>query len=154
MEKLQNIDNRKILQDKILDPADRASSIFSIAAYNPVNQMFITTDNKAGFCWMCEPVPYEDEKIIERLSGFLNDEYPNNSIIQFCLFRSPDVASDMYAMRDMRRKGHNDFLKKVIEERVKFIKYHTRNNLVSKSFDNGIVPTTGVSIIRDKCNDN
>lgn len=139
MEKLQNIDNRKILQDKILDPADRASSIFSIAAYNPVNQMFITTDNKAGFCWMCEPVPYEDEKIIERLSGFLNDEYPNNSIIQFCLFRSPDVASDMYAMRDMRRKGHNDFLKKVIEERVKFIKYHTRNNLVSKSFDNGIV---------------
>ena len=86
-----------------LSEEEKACSILSVAAYNPDNKMFITLDNEAGFAWLCEPICYEDENILERIKGFLNDEFPKNTIIQFCLFRSPDISLEMYALKALRR---------------------------------------------------
>ena len=133
---------------------EKASSIISVAAFNPDNKMFITLDNEAGFAWLCEPICYEDENILERIKGFLNDEFPKNSILQFCLFRSPDLSLEMYSLKALRRSGKNDFLKKIINERVKFIKKYTRENLITRSdrgtFDNGIIQDLKL-VITFKC---
>lgn len=119
------------------------SSIISVAAQDPNSKMFITLNKEAGFSWLCEPLCYENDQILERLNGLLNDDYPKHSILQFCLFRSPDVSEQMYSMRAIRRKSKNNFLKEISDERIRFIKNHTRNNLDSSSirgnFDNGIV---------------
>ncbi len=137
-----------------LSEEEKACSILSVAAYNPDNKMFITLDNEAGFAWLCEPICYEDENILERIKGFLNDEFPKNTIIQFCLFRSPDISLEMYALKALRRGGTNTFLKQIINQRVRFIKKYSRQNLVTRSdrgtFDNGIIQDLKL-VITVKC---
>ena len=145
---------KKLNRKTRLAKNEKICSIVSVAAYNPDSRMFITLDNEAGFAWLCEPVCYEDENIIERIKGFLNDEFPKNTVIQFCLFRSPDISLEMHALKALRRTGTSAFLKKIIDQRVRFIKKYTRQNLITRSdrgtFDNGIIQDLKL-VITVKC---
>ncbi len=130
---------RKILSDLLIPDEERTYGLLPACAINPENSMLLGSDNSVGFAWSCIPICYEDDRIIERLNGFLNDDYPNGSIIQFCLYRSPDIFAQMYRYKQLRRGCPDPFLGELLDERIKFIKYHSRRNLIGKSFDNGII---------------
>ncbi|MEG3454466.1 TraC family protein [Escherichia coli] len=61
-------------------------------------------DHSAGFGFMCEPLCGADEKVQERMNGFLNQEFPSKTTLQFVLFRSPDINQEMYRMMGLRHK--------------------------------------------------
>jgi conjugal transfer ATP-binding protein TraC len=137
--KLYNL--KSIFTDLLIPDEERASGILSAAAVNPETSMLLGTDNTAGFCFECRPLCFEDERIIERLNGFLNDDYPVNTVIQFSIYRSPDISAQMRHFRQLRSGCKDPFLRAVVDDRICFINHHSRRNLVGKSFDNGIIHT-------------
>jgi conjugal transfer ATP-binding protein TraC len=132
---------KSIFTDLLIPEDERASGLLPAAAVNPETSMLLGTDGTAGMCFECRPVCYEDERILERLNGFLNDDYPVNTVIQFSVYRSPDISEQMRSYKRLRAGCRDPFLRSVTDERISFIKYHSRKNLVGKSFDNGIVHT-------------
>ena len=140
------INFKSILTGLFVAPEERGSSLFPAAAINPDTSMILGTDATAGFVWRCSPLCYEDERIMERLGGFLNDEYPESTVLQFCLYRSPDITAEMYSYKALRRSCADPFLREVTDERVRFIRRHSRKNLVGRSFDNGIIHSCRLAV--------
>ena len=69
----------------------RAAGVIPVLAYSEDEQVFLMDDLSAGFGFICEPMCGADEKVQERMNGFLNQEFPSKTTIQFLLFRSPDI---------------------------------------------------------------
>ncbi|WP_139379747.1 TraC family protein, partial [Zoogloea sp. LCSB751] len=78
-------------------------------------------DQSAGFGFICEPLCGADEKVQERMNGFLNQEYPSKTTIQFLLFRSPDINQEMYQMQGLRDGFRHSLLSSVIQERISYL---------------------------------
>ena len=105
----------------------RASSIFSLLAYDDENEIFINDDQTAGFAFLCEPVKGADEQMEERLKSFINTDFPNETIMQVLWFRSPDIMKTMADMELMRiEKGINDpLMKDFVSQRADFFRKST-----------------------------
>ena len=138
---------RNPFSGRLLGEEERAANLFPAAAADPDSLMILGTDQTAGFCWDCMPLCFEDDRVVERLNGFLNDDYPTGTVIQFCLYRSPDVSGEMYRYKKLRADLADPFLREITEDRIRFIRHHTRKNLIGKSFDNGIIHSCRLVIV-------
>lgn len=138
---------RSLFSGNFMSEEERFSSVFQPLAYDPESGMFLCKGSCGGFVFECDPLCYEDERILERLKGFLNDDYPPGSMLQFCLYRSPDIDLEMLSMKALRRNWQNELLQETVSERIRFIKSHTRNRLQSGSYDCGIVHTAKLLIV-------
>ncbi|HGX8566976.1 TPA: conjugal transfer protein TraC [Escherichia coli] len=100
-------------------------------------------DHSAGFGFMCEPLCGADEKVQERMNGFLNQEFPSKTTLQFVLFRSPDINQEMYRMMGLRDGFRHELLTSVIKERINFLQHHTTDRIFAKTnkgiYDNGLI---------------
>ena len=135
---------RKKMQDKITPEYVRASSIIPTLAYDEDSNVFLMDDNSIGVGFSCTPISYGDEKIQERVHGFLNQEFPKQTTLQFILFRSPDINNEMYSYLAIRDGYRNDpLLLGAVKEREAFLKKFTQERITAKTekgiFDNGLV---------------
>lgn len=134
---------KRKLQDRLIGEDFVASTLIPVVAYNQEDKLFYGDDQTLGFGFVCEPLCGADEKIQERMIGFLNQEFPKNSVMQFILFRSPDINDQMYRMGDMRSHQHDPLLSGVIKERISFLKEHTQERIIGQNhkgiYDSGIV---------------
>lgn len=138
-----NITIRRKYQDELIDQSLRASAIVPVMAYADSQYLFLMDNNHVGFGFECTPLYGADEKIQERVNGFLNQDYPANTCIQFCLFRSPDIVPFTNRMLNMRDHYRHAVFTPVIKERTKFLLEHSHTKLTSISnrgtYDNGFV---------------
>ena len=134
---------RKQLDDQLIPDDQKASTLFPALAYSPDDELFYMQDFSLGFAFQCEPLPGGDSKIQDRVASFLNDTYPEGTMIQFCLFRSPDITAQSNHALQLRDKYRHSLLTPAIEERVQFMQRFAREPLLIKSargiFDNGLV---------------
>ncbi|CAM5561578.1 type IV secretion system protein TraC [Eoetvoesiella caeni] len=134
---------KKKMQNSLIPEYVRASGVIPVLAYEETDQIFLMDDKTAGFGFFCDPLIYADEKIQERVNGFLNQEWPTKSTIQILLFRSPDINQEMYRMLGIREGYHHKLMSAVISERERFLKYHTNFPLTSKTsrgfYDMGVL---------------
>lgn len=129
--------------EKYLDSYRRAASLLPVVAYDEESKLFAMDDSSLGFGFFCNPLIYGDEKIQDRVNSFLNQELPTNTVIQICLFRSPDISQQMYEMQDLRSDFRHPIMSRVINEREAFFRQHTFNDLTTRSsqgfFNLGVV---------------
>ena len=136
---------RKKKEDRLISNEERASSLITVQAYDKDDDIFLCDDKSLSACYMCTPLTGCDEQLQERINGFLNSEFPSNFVLQFCLFRSPDILRQKQAMMRIREdyRKKEPFAYQVMCERVKFLEEHTHKNLISNSrkgfYDSGIV---------------
>lgn len=120
-----------------------ASALIPTLAYSPDDGIFLMDDLQIGVGFECEPLPGGDEKIQERVAAFLNYDYPEHTMLQICMFRSPDITEQLYRIAEIRDEHHHPLLSPVVKERIKFLADHSTKHLVSKSkkgmFDNGLI---------------
>nr|WP_183168055.1 type IV secretion system protein TraC [Azomonas macrocytogenes] len=132
----------------------RASGIIPVVAYSPEHEFFLMDDKSMGFGFLCEPLNAGDEKIQDRVNGFLNQEFPTGTNIQFLLFRSPDITQQMHNMLGLRDNFQHPLMSSVIKERQRFLLDHACNPVVTDSrsghFNLGIVQDTKL-LITVKC---
>lgn len=121
----------------------RAASLLPVVAYDEESKIFVMDDSSVGFGFFCQPLIYGDEKIQDRVNSFLNQELPTNTLIQICLFRSPDISQQMYEMQMLRNNFRHPVMSKIINEREAFFRRHTFNDLTTRSsqgfFNLGVV---------------
>lgn len=134
---------KKKLDDTIVPESIRAESIIPVIAADEQTNIFLQDDLSVGFGFFCEPLCGADEKIQERVNGFLNQDLPSKTIIQFVLFRSPDISREVNEILGMRDGFRHELLSPVITERTNFLQHHTAEKLITKSqrgtYDNGLV---------------
>lgn len=134
---------KKRTDEHLINEQQRASAIIPVIAYSEDDHLFLMDDKSLGFSFACTPLNGADEKAQERMNGFLNQEFPHDTILQFNLFRSPDINQMMYQMLGLRDDQRDPLLQTVIQERVQFLQDHTTKRLYSKTkkgiYDNGLV---------------
>lgn len=127
-----------------------ASSLVPILAYDPDTSLYLNDDQTLGFAFLCEPLTFGDEKIQDRVTELFNQLFPEETTLQFILFRSPDVESKLASMMTLRDGFRHPLLTNVVRERIKFLRQFTTEKLVIKSkrgtYDNGLVQDTKLII--------
>src|SRR5690606_22778461 len=118
---------------KTIQREERASSIIPTLSYDRESGMFVMADKTIGFAFDCSPICFMDTKLQERIQNVLNQDLPTGTTIQFLLYRSPDISRELYRMLAMREGQNNDFYVSIIKERIKFLKHHSRYDLISDS---------------------
>lgn len=122
----------------------RASTLFPVIAYAPDECCFLMTDRSLGFGFVCQPLcGGANEQMQERVNSFLGQEYPDNTVLQFMLFRSPDVQQLLTKMQDLRHHINDPLTGPILQQRLQFLQQATRERLVTTTrkgtFDNGLV---------------
>lgn len=134
---------RRKFQDSLISDDVRTSALIPVLSYSEEENIFLMDDKNIGFCFECIPLYGSDEKMQERANSFVNQDFPAQTMIQFSLFRSPDVVAQMNHMLAMRDGYRHPVYTQVIEERADFMLKHTHEKLISKSsrgvYDNGFV---------------
>ncbi|WP_193085843.1 MULTISPECIES: type IV secretion system protein TraC [Halomonas] len=134
---------RKQMDDQLIPDDQQAASLFPVLAYSPDDELFYMQDFSIGFAFHCEPLPGGDEKVQERISSFLNSHYPEGTMVQFMLYRSPDITSHTNQALQLRDVYDHPLLTPAIQERINFFKRYAGEPLLIKSrrglFDNGLV---------------
>lgn len=134
---------KKKLEETLIPEHLRAAGIIPVLAYDEDDHVFLMDDHSAGFGFMCEPLCGADEKVQERMNGFLNQEFPSKTTLQFVLFRSPDINQEMYRMMGLRDGFRHELLTSVIKERINFLQHHTTERIFAKTnkgiYDNGLI---------------
>jgi conjugal transfer ATP-binding protein TraC len=65
---------------------------FPVLAYDEDQKLFICDDQTVGFGFICQPLNGADEKIQDRVNGFMTQDYPKNTIAQFSRFAPLTLA--------------------------------------------------------------
>lgn len=120
----------------------RASALFPPLSYDPDEHCFLLNDQSMGFGFVCQPLSGTSEQLQDRVNSFLNQDYPANTLLQFMLFRSPDVQRQLASMVELRSSFKNDLLGAVVKERVDFLRQASREKLITTTnkgtFESGL----------------
>lgn len=134
---------RKQMDNQLVPEYQKAANLFPTLAYSPDDELFFMQDLSIGFAFSCEPLPGGDDKVQDRVASFLNNEYPEGTMIQLVLYRSPDITAHSHNALQIRDSYQHPLLTPTIHERVKFFERYSREPLVIKSnrgiFDTGLV---------------
>ena len=119
------------------------SSICPVIAYDEDKKIFLLDDNTLAFGFHCTPLPGTTDSLQAQMSSVLSTELPKGSMMSFMLYRSPDVDEILDNMLAMRASHIHELLSPIIEDRVNFLRYHTRNHILGKSgqsyYNSGII---------------
>ena len=143
---------KKKLMSKIIEDEQRAANLIPVYSYDSSSDIFLGDDKSLNTAFFCSPLTGIDSQLQKRIDGFLNSEYPKGFIVQFCLFRSPDIAKQLDALMAIREpyKETLPFYYSVLEERAEFLKQHTAQNIISDTsrgyYDCGLIQDTKLII--------
>ena len=121
----------------------RASQLSPVIAYDEEKEYFFNNDGTIGLGFMCRPLPGADQGLQDRINNMLNQPFPNDSIISFLLFLSPEIQASLHSMERLREGFHHPLLSEIVTNRVSFLNHHTREPMVSRGqkgyFNNGVI---------------
>lgn len=134
---------KKKQADSVIPESVRADSIIPVLSADEASNVFLQDDQTVGFGFFCAPLCGADEKIQERVNGFLNQDLPTGLVMQFILYRSPDISREVNRMLALRDGFRHQLLSPVIRERTHFLEHHTAEKIVAKSsrgtYDCGLI---------------
>lgn len=137
---MELIGHKSKLKDWWYPKEQQVSRLFSVLAAGDDN-IFLMDDKHIGVGFMCHPLTYADEKLQERFKSFLNSDFAPNSVIQFILFRSPDIAAQTFNIKQLRFDNKNPMFDTIIDERCSFLRKYTEQDNIAKTrrgiFNNG-----------------
>lgn len=119
------------------------SSLCPVIAYDEEKKLFINDDDTVGFGFLCQPLPGVSDSLESQVRSLLSTELPTGSTMSFMLFRSPDIDNILNGMLNLRINHIHKLLTPIVVDRANFLRYHTRNALISNVkggiYDSGII---------------
>ena len=73
-------------------------SLLTTRAYAPESQIFLCDDKHLFFGFLSLPLSGLDSGLDDRLNGLLNQDWPNDTLLQCGLVSSPDVMNTIYQL--------------------------------------------------------
>lgn len=125
---------------------EQISGLFSVMAYDDEKHLFFFDNKAIGFGFLCWPLSGGDPSIFERLNGLLNLNWPVESILQFCLWTSPDLVTEKLLMPE--ETDIPDTLRQMREKRAEFLRQASKEPLDGKTLvrDNKLVVTARIPL--------
>lgn len=123
--------------DGIVDEDVRACQFCPVQAYDEQSKLFLCDDSTLGFAFECVPLAGGDQHTKERIEQLVAGDYPPGTIMQFFLYRSPDIEPQLNALARIRQDHMNGPLAGVVKQRIDFLRAHTKKNIHGRSFSGG-----------------
>jgi conjugal transfer ATP-binding protein TraC len=89
--------------------------------YDPINRMYINSDDTVGFLWECTPLCFSGEKTVQISESIMRLSLPDFTVIQFILHADEDIKSVLDGYRDLRKDG-DELCKTTCESYIDFLK--------------------------------
>lgn len=119
------------------------SSLCPVVAYDEEHEVFLNDDRTLGFGFLCQPLPGTTDSLQAQVVSLLTTDFPPGTTMSFMLFRSPDIDDIINGMLSLRVSHIHKLLTPIVVDRANFLRYHTRNGLVSSVkggiYDSGII---------------
>jgi conjugal transfer ATP-binding protein TraC len=105
-----------------LRPASAASvaDLIPILAYEAVQGLFFGTDGTLSFGFLCRPLPGGDDKVEAKIRSLLEEDWPDDAVVQFSLLASPNLVRAFGSIEALRRGTTGDLLKTALRARTEF----------------------------------
>ena len=121
----------------IVDEDVRACQFCPVQAYDEQSKLFLCDDSTLGFAFECVPLAGGDQHTKERIEQLVAGDYPPGTIMQFFLYRSPDIEPQLNALARIRQDHMDGPLAGVVKQRIDFLRAHTKKNIHGRSFSGG-----------------
>jgi len=109
---------------------EQIASLLRPMAFDSENNLFLLDGGALAFAFMCTPLNGTSDALQERVKGLLHLQFPAKTIMQFCLFRSPDIERWLDHYTNLRfNKTDDPLLNTSVQERVDFLRKHTTEPL-------------------------
>jgi conjugal transfer ATP-binding protein TraC len=128
---------RRQSADGIVDEDVRACQFCPVQAYDEQSKLFLCDDSTLGFAFECVPLAGGDQQTKERIEQLVAGDYPPGTIMQFFLYRSPDIEPQLNALARIRQDYMDGPLAGVVKQRIDFLRAHTKKNIHGRSFSGG-----------------
>lgn len=128
---------RRQSADGIVDEDVRACQFCPVQAYDEQSKLFLCDDSTLGFAFECVPLAGGDQHTKERIEQLVAGDYPPGTIMQFFLYRSPDIEPQLNALARIRQDYMDGSLAGVVKQRIDFLRAHTKKNIHGRSFSGG-----------------
>ena len=128
---------RRQSADAIVDEDVRACQFCPVQAYDEHAKLFLCDDGTLGFAFECVPLAGGDQHTKERVEQLVAGDYPPGTIMQFFLYRSPDIEPQLNALARIRQDHMDGPLAGVVKQRLDFLRAHTKKNIFGRSFSGG-----------------
>ena len=107
---------------------DLISDLFPVLAYSPKEQFFHLEKSALGFGFMCTPLTGGDDRMVDRFNNLMNLAWPLETILQFCLWTSPDLVPERVLLSGVdgnSEEGISQVLQEVRAKRVDYLRQGT-----------------------------
>lgn len=84
--------------------------------------IFVISPNRLGFGVMAKPIAGFDQQMGEALNALLNVPFPSGTILQFCLYASPDIEDVLLRFEMMRQNEKDPTLAEMSRQRILFLR--------------------------------
>lgn len=126
---------RKKHQDHLLQQSERAENLLPTLAYDPESKLYLNDDSSMSFAFLCYPLSGFDSTMQERVNSILNQSViPDETIITFSLFRSPDISDQVDRMLNIRINTRDQFFRNYIRDRASFLSESTFTTIQRTEF--------------------
>lgn len=119
---------------KFPDPNERQEALIRafgvVDAFSEEDGLFAVSPDKLGFGVIAEPLAGLDDQTTGNLNALLNLHYPTGTLVQFSLYKSPDIEDTIHAHKVMRNglnaPDANIMLREMSDSRVDFLRELTK----------------------------
>src|SRR6185312_9941220 len=93
-----------------------------VDAYHDDDGIFVVSPDRMGFGVMAKPIAGFDQQMGEALNALLNVPFPAGTILQFCLYASPDIEDVLLRFEMMRQYETDPTLCEMTRQRISFLR--------------------------------
>lgn len=109
-------------EDLSITESYAASNLFPALAFDEESYIFLTDDKTLSVVFECSPLVGANENIHLRTANILSQSYPENTIINFFWFKSPDYESYVDYAESLREDAStSDLVKEVFHDRITYV---------------------------------
>ena len=134
-------------KDRLIEEEMRASQFCPVEAYDDETELYFLNDDTIGFTFLCQPLTGGGQEQMEYLNQLVKQDYPPGTTMQFCLFKSPDIESELYRYKAIGDKTEDPLLKSFSRDRIKFLRKHVSKPIRNRTtrggtYDIGLINNT------------
>lgn len=112
---------------------DRTGSLLPVLAYDPETKLFFSEDQTLGFGFICQPLTGADDKTESRLRVLLEEEWPADTMMSFCLAASPNIRQFTYSVESLCSVNKSPILRNAVRDRLTFLNQGTDQPMAQTS---------------------
>lgn len=136
--------SKKSISSASLSEDESVSGLIRPLAFDEESGIFVLSEGAVAFAFDCLPLNGTGDGLQERIKELLHMEFPHDTIMQFCLFRSPDIELDLMDYQNLRPTVNPDkLLDESVKQRVQFLRTHTREPITT-TLSNGAYYRNGI----------